>query len=245
MTLTDFGFKKIPVEEKNKKVGGVFSSVASKYDLMNDLMSMGIHRLWKRAAIECLDIRSHHTVLDIAGGTGDLSRLIYPKLKKTGQLWLVDINPDMLRVGRDRLLDEGLCHIHPALGNAENLPFNDNVADRVIIGFGLRNVTHKDRALKEFYRVLKPGGKVLVLEFSKPLLPWLAAVYDQYSFQVLPALGEWVANDAESYQYLAESIRVHPDQSTLKQMMQEAGLEGCEFYNLTGGIVALHEGFKY
>jgi demethylmenaquinone methyltransferase / 2-methoxy-6-polyprenyl-1,4-benzoquinol methylase len=209
---THFGFQQIPVNEKTQKVGEVFSSVADKYDLMNDLMSLGIHRWWKRHAIHCCALRHGQTVLDIAGGSGDLSARISPLVGDDGRVFLADINADMLRVGRERLLDKGLYrNLNYIRANAEALPFADNYFDRIIIGFGLRNVTHKDQALQSIYQVLKPGGRLIILEFSKPVITLLQPLYDAYSFKVLPWLGEFVANDANSYRYLAESIRRHPD----------------------------------
>ena len=242
---THFGYQEVPIEEKARKVAGVFHSVADKYDVMNDLMSMGIHRLWKRFTIEQAAVKKGQRVLDLAGGTGDLalrfSRLVGPD----GQVVLSDINASMLARGRERLTDEGMAgNIEYVQANAEALPFPDNHFDLITIAFGLRNVTDKDAALRSMYRVLKPGGRLLVLEFSKPVAPGLSPVYDLYSFRLLPFMGKLVANDAESYRYLAESIRMHPDQETLKAMMQEAGFERCEYFNLTGGIVALHSGYR-
>ncbi len=243
---TDFGFKQIPAKEKNRKVAEVFSSVAENYDLMNDLMSVGIHRLWKRLAIQSCALRPGLRVLDLAGGSGDLSAKISPLVKIQGQVVLSDINEDMLRVGRGRLLNQGIFNnILFVRANAESLPFPENYFDRVIIGFGLRNVTHKEKALSAMYHVIKPGGKLVILEFSKLLTPLLQQIYDAYSFKVLPWLGEVVAGDAESYRYLAESIRMHPDQETLKEMTLAAGFDRCEYQNLTGGVVAIHQGVKY
>jgi demethylmenaquinone methyltransferase/2-methoxy-6-polyprenyl-1,4-benzoquinol methylase len=240
---THFGFKTVAESEKARKVGEVFHSVASRYDLMNDVMSAGLHRLWKRFTIESSGVLPGNRVLDIAGGSGDLSRLFAKKVGKLGQVILTDINASMLAVGRDRMLDEGLA-VPAAQCDAEKLPFPDNYFDCVSVAFGLRNMTHKDRALKEMYRVIKPGGRLLVLEFSqvwKPLQP----AYDTYSFKLLPVMGKLLANDAESYRYLAESIRMHPDQETLKQMMLDAGFDKVDYHNLTVGVVALHKGFKY
>jgi demethylmenaquinone methyltransferase/2-methoxy-6-polyprenyl-1,4-benzoquinol methylase len=240
---THFGFKTVAESEKARKVGEVFHSVASRYDLMNDVMSAGLHRLWKRFTIESSGVLPGNRVLDIAGGSGDLSRLFAKKVGKLGQVILTDINASMLAVGRDRMLDEGLG-VPAAQCDAEKLPFPSNHFDCVSVAFGLRNMTHKDRALKEMHRVLKPGGRLLVLEFShvwKPLQP----AYDTYSFKLLPVMGKLLANDAESYRYLAESIRMHPDQETLKQMMLEAGFDKVDYHNLTAGVVALHKGFKY
>ena len=242
---THFGYQEVPIEEKARKVAGVFHSVADKYDVMNDLMSMGIHRLWKRFTIEQAAVKKGQRVLDLAGGTGDLalrfSRLVGPD----GEVVLSDINASMLARGRERLTDEGVAgNIEYVQANAETLPFPDNHFDLITIAFGLRNVTDKDKALRSMHRVLKPGGRLLVLEFSRPTAPGLSPVYDVYSFKLLPFMGKLVANDAESYRYLAESIRMHPDQETLKGMMAEAGFERCEYFNLTGGIVALHSGYK-
>ena len=239
---THFGFQKVPEDEKARKVAGVFDSVAGRYDLMNDLMSAGLHRLWKRFTVEISGVRSGGLVLDIAGGTGDLALLFARRTAPNGEVWLTDINGSMLAVGRDRLLDQGIAL--PALQcNAERLPFPSGHFDCVSVAFGLRNMTHKEIALAEMHRVLKPGGRVLVLEFSKVWKP-LAPLYDAYSFKVLPLLGRLVANDAESYRYLAESIRVHPSQDELKQMMEQAGFERVEYFNLTAGVVALHRGYK-
>ena len=242
---THFGFQEVPYEEKVRKVAGVFHSVADKYDVMNDLMSMGIHRLWKRYTVEMSGVKAGDNVLDLAGGTGDLAARFARIVGPEGSVTLADINESMLRVGRERLADEGLVgNIRYVQANAERLPFPDNHFDAVTIAFGLRNVTDKDAALRSMYRVLKPGAPLLVLEFSKPVVKPLNPVYDLYSFKVLPLLGKLIANDAESYQYLAESIRKHPDQETLKHMMIEAGFDRVEYFNLTGGIVALHRGYK-
>jgi demethylmenaquinone methyltransferase/2-methoxy-6-polyprenyl-1,4-benzoquinol methylase len=243
---THFGYEEIDASQKAERVAGVFHSVAGKYDLMNDLMSLGIHRLWKRFAIDLLSVRPGQTVLDLAGGTGDLTKLIAKKIGKTGKVILSDINSSMLSVGKNRLIDEGFFdNIDYAQANAEILPFADNTFDRIIIGFGLRNVTDKDAALRSLFRVLKPGGRALILEFSKPTLSPVKKIYDIYSFSILPWLGKTVLNDPDSYQYLAESIRMHPDQDTLKNMMQNAGFENCDFHNLSSGIVAVHRGFKF
>lgn len=241
---THFGFEQVPVTDKARRVADVFSSVARRYDVMNDLMSAGIHRLWKRFTIDMAGVRAGEFVLDVAGGTGDLTRAMARQVGARGLAVLSDINPDMLGEGRRRLLDDGLVNVPTLLANAEMLPFADASFDCVTIAFGLRNVTDKDAALRSMYRVLKPGGRLLVLEFSKPLSRGLAAVYEQYSFKVLPAMGRWVANDADSYRYLAESIRMHPDQDTLKGMMDAAGFVHTQVYNLTGGIVALHRGYR-
>ena len=239
---THFGFKTVAEADKAKKVGEVFHSVASKYDLMNDVMSAGMHRGWKRFAVEISGVRSGDKVLDIAGGSGDLSKLFAKKVGIEGQVILTDINASMLAVGRDRMLDAGLQV--PALQcDAEKLPFPDQYFDCVIVAFGLRNMTHKDLALAEMQRVLKVGGRLLVLEFSKVWQP-LSKIYDVYSFKLLPLMGKLLAHDAESYQYLAESIRMHPDQETLKQMMVDAGLSKVDYYNLSAGVVALHKGYK-
>lgn len=242
---THFGYQEVPVEEKSQHVAGVFRSVAPKYDVMNDLMSMGIHRVWKRLAIELAGIRPGQQVLDLAGGTGDLAIKFSRQVGDKGKVVLADINEAMLAVGRDRLVDSGCAHNTEVVQvNAECLPFADNTFDCITIAFGLRNVTDQTAALQSILRVLKPGGRLLILEFSKPVHRPLAKLYDIYSFSVLPRLGRAVAGDAESYQYLAESIRMHPDQETLKNMMTEAGFGRSEYYNMTGGIVALHRGFK-
>ena len=242
---TDFGFTQVDPEAKAGMVRGVFDSVASRYDLMNDLMSGGVHRLWKRFTIELSAARTGQTILDIAGGTGDLaarfSRLVGPE----GQVILADINAAMLEVGRDRLIDEGATgNIEVVQADAQALPFKDNSVDCITIAFGLRNVTNKEMALRSMLRVLRPGGRLLVLEFSKPTSALVGKVYDQYSFQILPAMGRLIAQDADSYRYLAESIRKHPDQATLLGMMEDAGFGECRYHNMTGGIVALHQGFK-
>ena len=239
---THFGFETVDETEKASRVAGVFTSVASKYDIMNDLMSVGLHRLWKRFAVSVSGVRNGQRVLDVAGGSADMSRLFLKAVGSTGQVVLTDINNAMLRVGRDRLLDEGI-NTPTAQCDAEHLPFPDNYFDCVSIAFGLRNVTHKEAALREMQRVLKPGGRVIVLEFSKVAKP-LEKVYDLYSFKLLPKMGQMIAGDADSYRYLAESIRMHPGQEELKQMMIEAGLEHVEYFNLTGGVVAVHRGYK-
>lgn len=238
----DFGFTQVPESEKARKVAGVFDSVAQRYDVMNDLMSGGLHRLWKRFALSRVGARAGMRVLDIAGGTGDLARSMARDVGPSGQVWLTDINQSMLQVGRDRLIDEGVV-LPAAVCDAEALPFSDGYFDRVTVAFGLRNMTHKATALQEMNRVLRPGGKLVVLEFSK-VNSALAPAYDWYSFNVLPWLGRQVANDEASYRYLAESIRMHPDQETLKGMMQQAGLERVTYFNLSGGIVAVHEGVR-
>ena len=242
MSDTHFGFKTVAEEEKAQHVAGVFSSVAQKYDVMNDLMSAGLHRLWKRFTIELSGVRAGQRVLDVAGGTADLTRAFLKRTGPSGEVWLTDINNAMLTVGRDRLLDRGIM-TPTAQCDAEKLPFPANYFDCVSVAFGLRNMTHKEKALAEMQRVLRPGGRLLVLEFSKVWQP-LGKVYDLYSFKVLPWLGEKIAHDAESYRYLAESIRMHPDQETLKTMMQQAGFSRVEYFNLTGGVVALHRGYK-
>ena len=242
MADTHFGYETVREEEKAKRVAGVFTSVASKYDIMNDLMSAGLHRLWKHFAVSVSNVRTGQRVLDVAGGSADLSRLFLNKVGQTGQVVLTDINNAMLRVGRDRLIDEGIA-TPTAQCDAEQLPFPDNYFDCVSIAFGLRNVTHKDAALREMRRVLKPGGRVIVLEFSKVAKP-LEKAYDLYSFKLLPKMGELIANDADSYRYLAESIRMHPGQEELRQMMINAGLERVEYFNMTGGVVAVHRGYK-
>ena len=240
---TDFGFQKVPEDEKAKRVGGVFTSVAKSYDVMNDLMSLGLHRVWKRFTIERSGVRAGDRVLDVAGGTGDLAREFTRRVGESGMVVLTDINGAMLGVGRDRLLDDGV--VVPATQcDAERLPFRSDTFDCVTVAFGLRNMTHKDLALAEMRRVLRPGGRLLVLEFSRVWKP-LAPLYDAYSFQVLPRLGQAVAGDAQSYRYLAESIRVHPDQETLKAMMYDAGFDKVDYHNLAAGIVALHRGVKY
>ncbi len=240
---TDFGFERVAAEDKARRVRGVFESVAARYDLMNDLMSAGLHRVWKRFAVTASGVRAGSAVLDVAGGTADLTRLFAERVGPTGRVVLTDINAAMLGAGRDRMLDEG--RLVPAVQcNAEALPFPARQFDCVCIGFGLRNITHKDVALAEMRRVLRPGGVALVLEFSKVAPPWQPA-YDWYSFNVLPRLGKLVAGDESSYRYLAESIRMHPDQSTLRAMMQGAGFERVEWFNLMAGVVALHRGYVF
>ncbi|WP_404365120.1 bifunctional demethylmenaquinone methyltransferase/2-methoxy-6-polyprenyl-1,4-benzoquinol methylase UbiE [Marinobacter sp.] len=242
---THFGFRQVARSQKASQVADVFHSVAGKYDMMNDLMSMGVHRLWKRFTIEVSGVRPGHRVLDIAGGTGDLTMKFSDLVGSTGQVVLADINASMLQVGRGRLMDRGYAgNIEYVQADAEHLPFPDNSFNAVSIAFGLRNVTDKDQALRDMTRVLKPGGKLLILEFSKPTNPLLSKAYDLYSFNALPLMGQLVAGDSASYQYLAESIRMHPDQETLKNMMDQAGLVNCKYYNMTGGVVALHVGIK-
>jgi demethylmenaquinone methyltransferase/2-methoxy-6-polyprenyl-1,4-benzoquinol methylase len=243
---THFGFEQVPLDEKVKRVAGVFHSVADKYDVMNDLMSLGIHRLWKRFTLSQTGLKAGMSALDLAGGTGDLAMKMSRMVGPTGKVVLSDINASMLGVGRERLLDAGISgNMEYVQANAECLPFADNTFDCVTMAFGLRNVTDKDAALRSIYRVIKPGGRLLVLEFSKPVAPGLSPVYDVYSFKILPMMGKLVANDADSYRYLAESIRMHPDQETLKGMMTDAGFENVNYHNLTGGIVALHKGYKF
>ncbi len=242
---THFGYKQVPETEKAGLVAQVFHSVADKYDLMNDLMSLGIHRLWKRFTIELSGVRSGQRVLDLAGGTGDLAARFARMVGPEGEVVLCDINDSMLHVGRERMADRGAVgNVRYVQADAEALPYPDNHFDCITIAFGLRNVTHKEAALASMYRVLKPGGRLLVLEFSQPVVPGLKPLYDLYSFTMLPAMGRLVTGDAESYRYLAESIRMHPDQRTLQGMMEEVGFGKCEFFNLTGGIVALHRGYK-
>ena len=241
---THFGFKQVPVEEKAGRVRGVFDSVADSYDVMNDVMSFGIHRIWKRIAADMAGIRPGQQILDLAGGTGDLAKEFARLVGPQGHVVLADINAEMLRHGRDRLVDAGVAgNLSITQADAQNLPFADNTFDRITIAFGLRNVTDKDAALRSMFRVLKPGGKLLVLEFSKPDEA-IKPAYDLYSFKVLPVLGKLVADDSDSYQYLAESIRMHPDQDTLVGMMQDAGFERVRYQNLAGGIVALHTGYR-
>ena len=240
---THFGFEQVAEADKARRVAGVFDSVARRYDLMNDLMSGGLHRLWKVFTIDRSGVREGSRVLDVAGGTGDLSLAFAKRAGKSGQVWLTDINNAMLTHGRDRLADKGVL-LPVAQCDAEKLPFPDSYFDCVTVAFGLRNMTHKESALAEMYRVLRPGGRLLVLEFSHVWKP-LAPLYDFYSFKVIPRVGEIVTKDEASYRYLAESIRVHPDQETLKEMMQQAGLERVEYFNLSLGVVALHRGFKF
>ncbi len=240
---THFGFTQVPHQEKVHRVAQVFDSVANNYDLMNDFMSLGIHRLWKRFTIALAGVKSGEKILDLAGGTGDLAAKFAKIVGADGQVVLADINAAMLQVGRERLLDKGII-VNTAQVNAECLPFADNTFDLITIAFGLRNVTDKDVALASMLRVLKPGGRLLVLEFSELKIPPLKPLYDLYSFKLLPLIGKVVAKDADSYRYLAESIRMHPNQETLQQMMQGAGFERCDYHNLSGGIVAVHRGYK-
>jgi demethylmenaquinone methyltransferase/2-methoxy-6-polyprenyl-1,4-benzoquinol methylase len=242
MTQTHFGFQTVDESEKASRVRGVFDSVAKKYDVMNDLMSAGLHRAWKAYTVAVANVKPGDKVLDIAGGTGDLARAFAQRVGPTGTVIHTDINEQMLRVGRDRLLDEGLV-LPTTICDAEALPFATGTLDLVTVAFGLRNMTHKDVALAEMCRVLRPGGRLMVLEFSKVAAP-LQKAYDWYSFNVLPKVGQFVAGDAESYRYLAESIRMHPDQATLKAMMKTAGFGHVDVHNLTGGVVALHVGIK-
>lgn len=240
---THFGFRTVAEDEKASRVRGVFDSVADQYNVMNDLMSVGLHRFWKRFAVDQSGVRPGSRVLDVAGGTGDLARAFSKRVGHRGQVWLTDINNAMLTKGRDRLLDSGFP-VSACQCDAEAIPFPSNHFDCVIVAFGLRNMTHKDVALREMTRVLRPGGRLLVLEFSRIWKP-LETAYDFYSFNILPKMGKWVTNDEESYRYLAESIRMHPDQDTLKDMMEKAGLEQVDYFNLAAGIVALHRGFKF
>ena len=242
---THFGYQPIAWHNKTQRVAEVFDSVANNYDVMNDLMSFGIHRLWKRLAIQLCQVRSGQHILDLAGGSGDLSIQLNQRVGSQGQVTLADINPAMLAQGRKKLLDQGIVeNVNYVVANAEAMPFDDKQFDGVIIGFGLRNVTDQMAALSEMHRVLKPGGWAMILEFSKPTSICLGKIYDAYSFNILPKLGAWVTNDAASYQYLAESIRMHPDQETLQTMMQETGFANCDHYNLSDGIVAIHKGYK-
>jgi demethylmenaquinone methyltransferase/2-methoxy-6-polyprenyl-1,4-benzoquinol methylase len=242
---TDFGFQRVRLTDKARRVRGVFDSVADRYDLMNDLMSAGTHRLWKRFTLGLANLRPGQRALDVAGGTGDLAAGLLRQVGARGLVVLSDINAAMLSRGRDRLIDEGFVgNVGFVQANAERLPFPDNSFDCITIGFGLRNVTDKPAALSAMRRVLKPGGQLLVLEFSQPRAPGLRPLYDAYSFRILPLLGKLVAQDEASYRYLAESIRMHPDQETLLGMLRDAGLEGCRYHNLSGGIVAVHRGYK-
>jgi len=242
---THFGFRDIPVKEKARHVRNVFDSVADNYDLMNDMMSFGVHRLWKRFTVNMADLKPGQQVLDLAGGSGDLAQLMAPVVGATGHVVLSDINAAMLARGRVKLLDNGVFgNVTFTQANAEQLPFPDNSFDLVTMAFGLRNVTDKQRALDSIYRTLRPGGRLLVLEFSRPAAA-LKPAYDFYSFNILPKLGRMIAKDESSYRYLAESIRMHPDQKTLQGMLEQAGLERCNYHNLTGGIVAVHRGYKF
>lgn len=243
--FTDFGYERVAESDKVGRVRSVFDSVAERYDLMNDLMSLGLHRMWKRFAIEAANVRPGERVLDLAGGTGDLTSLLAPRVTASGRVALSDINPAMLSRGRDRLIDEGVVEgVDYVLADAERLPFANGSFDCICIAFGLRNVTRKSLALKSMYDALRPGGRLLVLEFSRVTVPALRTLYDAYSFSVIPWLGRVVARDAASYRYLAESIRMHPDQESLKQMMGSAGFERLEYFNLTCGVVAVHRGYR-
>ena len=243
---THFGYENVAVDDKATRVAEVFHSVANKYDIMNDLMSGGVHRLWKRYTINKSGVKKGDIVLDLAGGTGDLAAKFTRLVGPTGKVILSDINESMLEQGRERLTNMGIAgNIEYVQADAEDLPFEDNTFDLVTMAFGLRNVTEKKNALESILRCLKPGGKLMVLEFSKPVVPGLNTVYDHYSFKILPAVGKLVANDADSYRYLAESIRMHPDQETLKGMMEDAGFDKVSYHNMTGGIVALHTGYKF
>ncbi|RTE85767.1 MULTISPECIES: bifunctional demethylmenaquinone methyltransferase/2-methoxy-6-polyprenyl-1,4-benzoquinol methylase UbiE [Gammaproteobacteria] len=243
---THFGYKTVNAQDKAKMVAGVFDSVAAKYDIMNDVMSAGIHRLWKRQTIDSSGVRAGQRVLDLAGGTGDLTAKFSKIVGAEGEVVLADINDSMLKVGREKLYNQGVVgNVSFVQADAEQLPFPDDYFDCITIAFGLRNVTEKENALRSMLRVLKPGGRLLVLEFSKPTQEWLSKTYDMYSFHILPKMGEFIAKDKDSYQYLAESIRMHPDQETLKGMMESAGFSQVSYQNMTGGIVALHRGFKF
>lgn len=243
---THFGFRDVPKAEKQQRVREVFDSVADKYDIMNDVMSLGVHRLWKRFTVDLVAPRPGEQILDLAGGSGDLTLLMAKRMGDRGHVVLSDINAEMLKQGRARMVDAGVVgRVSCAQINAENLPFANNSLDCITIGFGLRNVTDKDKALASMYRALKPGGRLLVLEFSKMQVPGVSRLYDEYSFKLMPLMGKLIANDEDSYRYLAESIRMHPDQETLKGMMESAGFERCQFYNLTGGIAAVHRGYKF
>ncbi|MGE4657879.1 MAG: bifunctional demethylmenaquinone methyltransferase/2-methoxy-6-polyprenyl-1,4-benzoquinol methylase UbiE [Gammaproteobacteria bacterium] len=245
VTLTDFGFASVPWDEKKSRVRAVFDSVAERYDVMNDVMSFGLHRIWKRFVVAKSGLRSGQQALDVAAGSGDISLGLLRRVGPTGRVIVTDINAKMLRRGRDRLINAGMVgNVEYAESDAENLPFKAKVFNCVTIGFGLRNLTDKGLALRSMWRVLKPGGRVLVLEFSRPNFGPLMPLYDMYSFQVLPRLGQLLVNDATSYQYLAESIRKHPDQEQLKTLMMEQGFERCRYYNLSGGIVSVHVGFR-
>jgi demethylmenaquinone methyltransferase/2-methoxy-6-polyprenyl-1,4-benzoquinol methylase len=241
---THFGFQRVPADDKARRVANVFTSVAHRYDIMNDLMSFGLHRLWKRYAIAASGIRAGQKILDLAGGTGDLAALILPRVGAEGAVVLCDINEAMLNHGRDRLTDKGLVgNIYYVRGNAESLPFEEDQFDCITMAFGLRNVTEKEKALASMLRSLKPGGRSVVLEFSNPQ-DWIAPAYDLYSFKVLPMLGKLVVGDSASYSYLAESIRMHPDQETLREMMKSVGFERCDYFDLSAGIVSVHRGYK-
>lgn len=239
-----FGFEKVSEKEKTQRVQSVFSRVAGKYDVMNDVMSLGLHRLWKRHAVLISNVHPGQVVLDLAGGTGDLTQLLQKKVGATGQVILADLNNEMLARGRDRLLNEGIANVCALQVNAEQLPFIDNSFDHLFMAFGFRNMTHQAVVLSECLRVLKPGGQIMILEFSKPQNNFLEKAYDFYSFNIVPKLGELIANDKSSYQYLVESIRMHPDQKKLQKNMQAAGFSEVEYFNLLGGVVAIHRGYK-
>lgn len=241
---TDFGYEQVPVNAKASKVADVFHSVAKQYDCMNDVMSLGLHRRWKRFTLSQTGLKPGQQALDLAGGTGDLALKLAKQVGESGRVVLSDINPSMLDVGKNRMIDANALNVDVVEANAEALPFEENTFDCVTMAFGLRNVTHKDKALKEIFRVLKLGGKCLILEFSKPTSHLLNTIYDQYSFKLIPKFGKWIANDEASYQYLVESIRMHPDQETLLGMMKNQGFDQAGYFNLTGGIVALHYGYK-
>ncbi len=242
---THFGYKTVAIEEKEKMVGEVFTSVAAKYDIMNDFMSMGVHRLWKRHFVLTCGVEAGARVLDLAGGTGDIAKLLAPIVTQKGHIIVGDINQGMLDVGKERLIDAGLFGLVTTQQmNAEELPFAEDTFDLITMAFGLRNVTDQQKALNEMYRVLKPGGKLMVLEFTQVNLKFLAKIYDFYSFKILPEIGQIVAKDRDSYQYLAESIRKHPNQAKLKAMFEQAGFELCKAENMSGGIVAIHTGYK-
>ena len=241
---THFGYQDVSPKEKTEKVGAVFDSVASKYDIMNDVMSLGVHRVWKRYFVHTASIRPQHQVLDVAAGTGDIAALLAPKLNANGAIFVCDPNAAMLEHGHQRLTDRGLLkNIHYVQARAEALPFSENNFDRVTLAFGLRNFTDKDQALRSIFKLIKPGGQLLILEFSKPK-KWMSNIYDAYSFKLLPRMGRIIAKDSESYQYLAESIRKHPRQEVLQLMLEAAGFEQCDFLNLSGGIVSIHRGHK-
>ncbi len=246
MTKTHFGYQQVETKEKAGRVADVFHSVANKYDIMNDLMSFGLHRLWKRSTVDLCQLHPGNKVLDVAGGTGDLAIKFAEKVGDKGQVILSDINSSMLKEGRNKVIDSGhFENIHLCQLDAEKLPFPDNYFDCITIGFGLRNVTDKNAALRSFHRCIKPGGRAIILEFSHVTSEVLQTIYDSYSFRILPKLGKMVTDDEDSYQYLAESIRMHPDQEKLKQMMQNAGFERCDYHNLSSGIVAIHKGYKF
>lgn len=241
--LTHFGYQKVTPKEKTSLVRGVFDSVAGRYDIMNDVMSLGLHRLWKRHVVQKANIQPGQAVLDLAGGTGDISAMVAKKLGRTGHLVLADINEKMIVQGRDRLLNEGHPQVEYVVGNAETLPFPDNYFHRIFIGFGLRNVTNKEKALESMYRVLRPGGQLLILEFSQPQA-WIKPCYDAYSFKLLPQIGKWVTGDRDSYQYMVESVRMHPNQTQLAEMLGTAGFFKVDYENLFGGVIAIHSGYK-